>query len=361
MKYIILLILLTLGVWAQETAEDLAKFGGKPTFENRFLPMECEIDGVILSSDGKKLIYSTRNGKIYSQEKDKHKQIFQLTPPFLGSNLIWLDYDAGKSEKIAFVNTYKTINILDLRTNEMEKIDLNGSEFVVMVLLKQKKQLLVSASAKYSGDTAYLIDLETKKIIDSISIGSSDAIAISPDETKFAVIETRSGFSYWDLQTKQKIVATIKTISHFYDSVKVSADGQKVLIGTHQKGSFNGDIEVYDLKFGKMVESYKGHKNAIPTIEVISRNEFISTSMADEITLWNFNKTDPRRSFTEHLGHGTPYMFYLQDKDWIVAIYHNGYIQVWDKNTGALLGGLELLMDGPSTVMTECQMKFKNK
>ena len=165
MKYIILLILLTLGVWAQETAEDLAKFGGKPTFENRFLPMECEIDGVILSSDGKKLIYSTRNGKIYSQEKDKHKQIFQLTPPFLGSNLIWLDYDAGKSEKIAFVNTYKTINILDLRTNEMEKIDLNGSEFVVMVLLKQKKQLLVSASAKYSGDTAYLIDLETKKII----------------------------------------------------------------------------------------------------------------------------------------------------------------------------------------------------
>jgi hypothetical protein len=43
-----------------------------------------------------------------------------------------------------------------------------------------------------------------------------------------------------------------------------------------------------------------------------------------------------------------------------VTVYTNGYVQIWDKNTGALLGGLELLMDGSSTVMTECQMKNKN-
>lgn len=362
MKHIVLIILLTLGVWAQESVKNLSKFGGKPIFEkNSRLPEQCEIDGVILSSDGKKLVYSTPNGKIYMQMGKDKQQIHQFAHPLFLTSLMWLDYDAWKSEKIAFVNSLDKINILNLRTNNIEKIDLNGSEFVAMVLLKHKKQLLVSASVKYSGDTVYLIDLESKKIIDSISIGSSRAIAISPDETKFATISFPSNFSYWDLKTKQKIADTEKSIGYVFDSVKVSADGQKVLLGVHLPGSFSGVIEVYDLNLQKMVESYKGHKNAFPTIQVISQNEFISTSMADEITLWDFNKTDPKRSFTEHLNVVFPYMFYLQDKDWIVAVYYNGYVQVWDKNTGALLGGLELLMDGPSTVMTECQMKFKNK
>lgn len=136
---------------------------------------------------------------------------------------------------------------------------------------------------------------EPTKIITSINLQGhrSDirALALSSDD-EVLLSASASEIKLWNIHSQQ----CIRTISSGYVLCALFAPGNKfVIVGTK-----TGEIEIFDLGAGVLIESIKAHEGPVWSIDIHPNNTGITSGGADkDVKFWDFGLVeDPEYSTT---------------------------------------------------------------
>lgn len=230
----------------------------------------------------------------------------------------------------------KSIKIYNIKENKLYSIDNahNGSIYSLIILNNK----LLSCS---SDRTIKVWDIENKKLLLTFLGHENHVYGLHKiTENLFISFSLDRTIKIWDLNLK-KILRVIKT----NNSSPICINTTKEYIFA---GLGNGNINIYDLKTGKIIKEFNAHNDTINSI-VISDKYFFSTGRDRLIKVWNNNFTLKK----EFLAHKSVIWKLLINSNILISISDDKNIKLWDTNTFDNLENIQVHSDWISDISND--------
>jgi len=155
-----------------------------------------------------------------------------------------------------------------------------------------------------------------------------DAVASSPDESRFATAGWGGVVRIWDVASGKQLAA-ISTGGEFVFAVAFSPDGKYLAAGDNDRPNY---VKIYDSRTGELVKALTGHKDAVLSV-TYSRDgkRLLTTSYDKTARLWDLD-TGQSRVFAGHDWWVWSAAFSPDEKQ-IVTASQDGSAIVWSVET----------------------------
>ena len=114
------------------------------------------------------------------------------------------------------------------------------------------------------------------------------SIAISPNGNMMVLSDDTQAIKVWHLapRTQLKVLVNHRTPRSFVRAAAFSSDSTKLALGDD-----DGVIELWDIRAGQQLRSWKGHEEAIISIAFSPKDNLLATGSTDKsIKVWDFSK-----------------------------------------------------------------------
>ena len=180
------------------------------------------------------------------------------------------------------------VKITNPANREPTHITLIGHDGPVLsAAFAKKSRTVITGSLDM---TAKLWDMDTGKELKTF-VGHIDnvrTVAFSPDE-KFIATGSKDGTArIWDVESTEMIHTFYVNEGHIR-SVKFSPDGNTLYAAMER----NGMIKSYDVRSGRLINEYYGHKSAVTEIDVDYSNNLYSVGHDGFTLQWLAGQTAP--------------------------------------------------------------------
>ncbi|MGE5391261.1 MAG: TIR domain-containing protein [Deltaproteobacteria bacterium] len=279
-----------------------------------------KIKDLVFSKEANRIITETTDGEIIIRSLENGQVIMQISPPntwvkynFSKDGTKLIIYSAGKayflkSDTCQILNSFET-------EEPMEECVLNSDGSLIGLRFK---------------DTITVIDPANNKTLASYSgkYDSSDYFAFSNNNSKLIYA---SGQTVMLMSVNENQLRTIDLSSYtFYDAIKSSIDGKKLIIGDR-----DGQATIYDIQTGKELYRLKQSGNVYPRdycgLELSPDNKFLLTYSMDKITkVWDIEDGDLIASFDKNSG-PTIYASFDKHGEKILNVsFYDGTVEIWN-------------------------------
>jgi len=159
-------------------------------------------------------------------------------------------------------------------------------------------------------------------------------VAFSPDGKK--ILSGGPGqITLWNVDS-DKAVLNFKGLNiYFITSLAFSPDGKRVLSDAFNLFNYDNDVKLWDVKTGKAIKTFKGHKSAIHAMALSPDGKYIASGSSDNtILLWDTVTGKVAKTLTGHTSAVTSIAFNSDGKQ-IMSGSLDGAVCLWNAATGS--------------------------
>lgn len=312
------------------------------------------INSISFSPDGSTLAVGTENGtvQLWDISTGEHQKTFTRRDYFFGVDNVFFMPDGST---LAVVYSSALLDLWNVATGmrkntlsavENDAADDNVKDIPDFYLSLGGYNNSFSSDGKTvasysSDDSCHLWDIETRKEIQTLKVGSSRSsrrvFSFSSDLRTLAIVSEsykypRPGriweINLWDVnsQTQQKILETDAFNISF---LVFSSDGNLLA------SSVNGIIHIWDVNTGKKKKRIKGYRSNITAVTFSPDNRtLVSSSWDDTLRFWDVDTGKEKKTVT---GYGALFIDVSLSAD-VQTVMGFGYgsstVRLWDTNTG---------------------------
>ena len=185
----------------------------------------------------------------------------------------------------------------------------------------------------------WLYDAHTGKEL-NLFFGSSDSVAISPDNSLLASDGEDNTIRLWDIKTGD-LKLTLSGHNDCVMSVSFSPDGRKIISGGEDEL-----IHFWDVATGKEILTIAGHAERVSEVMCSPDGELLASYGRDKmIHLWNVHTGEFLYTLTGHTGSISSISF-SHDSKMLASGNQDGKIRIWDTDTGKIRNTITATTDG---------------
>jgi len=158
-------------------------------------------------------------------------------------------------------------------------------------------------------------------------------VAFSPDGKQ--ILSGGTGqITLWKVDS-DKAVLDFKGLNiYFVTYVAFSPDGKQVLSDAYNLFNYDNDVKLWDVKTGKAIKTFKGHKSAIHAMAFSPDGKHIASGSSDNtVILWDTATGKAAKTLTGHTSAVTSIAF-SSDGRQILSGSLDGAVCLWNADTG---------------------------
>ncbi len=230
----------------------------------------------------------------------------------------------AKCNMIASSSKDKTVKIWDWKTGQCYKT-LSVNSDISCLVYSEIKDLLIGGTEL----NLMIWDAINFEYIDNFpgSASTFNSISITSDSQILASASYESGFSFWNLETKECFKHITGNIVPAYS---VSMDKESRILVTCS----NKRIIIWDFKTGDFLKILSGHEDVIWEIDISPCDGFLVSTSADKTAkIWNIDTGECIRTLRGHTNRIYSVTFSPDGKS-IATASADGSVRVWDTHSG---------------------------
>lgn len=229
-----------------------------------------------ISSDGRRLFTLTPTGQIRVWDTATRESLALLETQVID---LWVLALSPDEKTLGVAASDGIVRLWDLQTLTLVTNLPPVPNSPISLVFSPDSQLL--AVGCLGGQVeAWQISGPRKLLSSQFHIMMIDALAISPDHRFLAAASPDARVTLWDLQ-KGTLIKVFSGALNSYNCVAISQDGQRVFAG-----GLPGTLSVWDTGLLQSVGTFKGHREVMKGLAILSGSDTVVSVGWDALRLW---------------------------------------------------------------------------